>query len=52
MQRTAGRSKTTTRTRLRQGAFESGVEYTFEICAHGSGELQSPWSNQFVKIAS
>jgi hypothetical protein len=45
-------SKTTTKTRLRMDGFDSGVPYTFEIRAHGPGELESDWSNPFTKIAS
>ncbi len=45
-------SKTTTKTRLRAGGFDSGVTYLFEIRAHGARELESPWSVPFPKIAS
>lgn len=45
-------SATTTRTRLRANGFESGVPYTFSIRAHGSGEMVSPWSDPFTKMAS
>ncbi|MDQ2868301.1 MAG: hypothetical protein M3R59_07820 [Verrucomicrobiota bacterium] len=43
-------SKTTSKTRLRAGGFESGTEYTFEIRSHGANKMESPWSDPFTKI--
>src|SRR5439155_18804896 len=35
-------SKTTTKTRLRAGGFDSGVPYDFQIRVHGDRDLESP----------
>lgn len=45
-------TKTTTKTRLRASGFDSGVDYTFEIRAHGTNEKESPWCDPFTKKAS
>jgi hypothetical protein len=45
-------TKTTTKTRLRAGGFDSGGAYEFSIRAHGAGEAESPWSAPFPKTAS
>ena len=45
-------SKNTTKTRVRANAFDSGVDYTFEIRAHGTKEKESPWCDPFIKKAS
>jgi hypothetical protein len=45
-------TKTTTKTHVRAGGFESGVDYIFEIRSHGAGEMESPWCDPFTKKAS
>ena len=45
-------TKTTTKTRLRLGGFDSGGAYEFDLRAHGAGELEGPWSNVVKKMAS
>jgi hypothetical protein len=45
-------TKSTTKTRLRLGGFASGVQYEFDLRAHGPREMESPWCNVFRKTAS
>jgi hypothetical protein len=44
--------KSTSKTRVRAGGFERGVDYIFEIRAYGAGEMVPPWCDPFTKKAS
>jgi hypothetical protein len=44
--------KTISKTRLRAGGFQSGAPYLFSIRSFGTKEMESPWSDEFRKIAS